>query len=138
MNMDMHPASDQYVGIIGENLVCHTGVIQFPMRKGWKRVHRLVVLPDYQGIGIGTAFINEIARRYHDDGYVFNLTTTTPSLAPALCRDKRWRLNRYGRAINGYSGFKRYGDKYGHLNNARSDHRITYSFEYIGDVSHEQ
>nr|DAR26956.1 MAG TPA: NAT, N-acetyltransferase, of N-acetylglutamate synthase [Caudoviricetes sp.] len=32
------------------------------MRKGWKRVHRLVVLPDYQGVGIGTSFIQKNSR----------------------------------------------------------------------------
>ena len=62
MNTDLHTGAVQYVGVINGRLVCHTGIIQFPLRKGKKRVHRLVVLPDYQGVGIGTHFINQVAK----------------------------------------------------------------------------
>ena len=64
----------QYVGVINGEIVCHTGIIQFPMRKGCKRVHRLVVLPDYQGIGIGTAFIKEVAKMITKEGFELNAT----------------------------------------------------------------
>ena len=99
------------------------------MRKGWKRVHRLVVLPDYQGIGIGTTFINRIAEMYKVNGFEFNLTTTTPSLIHALCKNKKWFLARYGRA-NG-TNWQAYGDlDKKHLASATSKKRITYSFNY--------
>ena len=128
LNTDLHQAAAQYVGVWNGQLVCHTGVIQFPMRKGWKRVHRLVVLPDYQGVGIGTKFIAEIGRMYLDKGMEFNLTTTTPSLVNALRKDSRWILKRYGRDSDGLKGFSRYGKSAEHLTNAASGSRITYSF----------
>lgn len=131
MNTDLHPAADQYVGVINGEMVCHTGIIQFPMQKGKKRVHRLVVLPDYQGIGIGTKFIKEVAAMVTKRGYEVNLTTTTPSLVGALKRDPCWVLARYGRAhkMDGYA--KRYkGSKTAHLANTTSINRITYSFWY--------
>ena len=128
LNTDLHQAAAQYVGIWNGQLVCHTGVIQFPMRKGWKRVHRLVVLPDYQGVGIGTKFIAEIGRMYLEQGMEFNLTTTTPSLVNALRKSDRWLLKRYGRDSGGMKGFQRYGKAAEHLNNAASSDRITYSF----------
>ena len=94
-------------------------------------MHRLVVLPDYQGVGIGTAFIKAIAEHYNNNGYVMNLTTTTPSLVHALRRDKDWRLIRYGRQKENYS---RYSERYNlsskHLSKATSQKRITYSFNY--------
>ena len=130
LNGELHKACAQYVGVMNGEIVCHTGVIQFPMKKGWKRVHRLVVLPDYQGIGIGTKFIKEIANMYINNGYSFYLTTTTPSLVNALRKDKNWLLIRYGRSKNSYAQM---GKKYGstkHLANAKSDNRITYSFNY--------
>ena len=137
LNTELHTAANQWVGILNGELVAHTGVIQFPMRKGWKRVHRLVVLPDYQGIGIGTAFIKAIAQYYTDNGYVMNLTTTTPSLVHAMRRSNHWRLIRYGRAKENYSRYsKRYGMKGEHLNNAASTNRITYSFNYKGGADH--
>ena len=133
LNGDLHKACDQYVGVINGEIVCHTGIIQFPMRKGWKRVHRLVVLPDYQGIGIGTKFIEEIAKVYTDNGYILNLTTTTPSLVNTLRRNKNWILIRFGRSKSSYETFgKKYGSKksVSHLSKVKSDNRITYSFNY--------
>ena len=131
LNTELHTAAHQYVGVINGELVAHTGVIQFPMRKGWKRVHRLVVLPDYQGIGIGTAFIKAIAELYANNGYTFNLTTTTPSLVHALRRSNHWRLIRYGRQKENMNRFDEYystGNK--HFSKSQSNRRITYSFNY--------
>lgn len=131
MNTELHQAAQQYVGVVNGELVCHTGIIQFPMQKGKKRVHRLVVLPDYQGIGIGTRFIKEVARVVDKEGYELNLTTTTPALVQALRKDAEWVLARYGRVKSSYVDFeKRYNKKSKHLNQASSNGRITYSFWY--------
>jgi len=121
--------------VINGEVVCHTGVIQFPMRKGWKRVHRLVVLPDYQGIGIGVRFINEVSKHYKNNGWNVNLTTTTPSLIHVLARGKEWLLKRKGRVKNTlaknlglyYNDNKRAGKDKGL---GSSDNRITYSFNF--------
>ena len=123
----------QYVGVINGEIVCHTGIIQFPMRKGCKRVHRLVVLPDYQGIGIGTAFIKEVAKLITKEGFELNLTTTTPALVGALTKDNDWVLARFGRKKSGMRGYQRYtGLKADHLLNTTSQKRVTYSFWYKG------
>jgi GNAT superfamily N-acetyltransferase len=119
-------------------MVCHTGVIQFPMRKGWKRVHRLVVLPDYQGIGIGIKFINEVSRYYIEKGLNMNLTTTTPALIHALARSQDWALIRKSRMGNQLQGWAKYGtgDKEKNkklsqvLTKNDSSNRITYSFNF--------
>ena len=76
------------------------------MRKGWKRVHRLVVLPDFQGIGIGTRFINEVTKHYIENGFNMNLTTTTPALVYALARDNNWALFRKDRCKTTWANFK--------------------------------
>ena len=103
------------------------------MKKGKKRVHRLVVLPDYQGIGVGTAFIKEVAKIISARGFELNLTTTTPALVGALKKDPEWILARYGRDKDGMKGFMRYDEdriKNKHLSNAASKNRVTYSFWY--------
>lgn len=119
--------------MIGDELVAHTGVIQMPMRKGWKRIHRFVVLPDYQGIGVGTVFINAIAEIVKGQGYDVNLTTTTPSLTHALRRSPAWILKRFGRCKStlGDNMSKYYG-KEKHIQESASSARITYSFNYKG------
>lgn len=131
MNTDLHNAAQQYVGVINGEVVCHTGVIFFPMQKGKKRVHRLVVLPDYQGVGIGTAFIAAVAEIVRAEGFELNLTTTTPALVGALRKSPRWVLTRYGRVKGSLADYqKRYGKEYKHLTKAESTHRVTYSFWY--------
>ena len=130
LNTDLHPAATQYVGVYDGRLVCHTGIIQMPMKKGRRRVHRLVVLPDYQGCGVGTAFITEVAKIEESNGYEVNLTTTTPAIANALKRRSDWVLVRCGRAENAYKGYNRYKDsnEAAHLVKSASGNRFTYSF----------
>lgn len=129
MNTELHPASMQFVGVVNGELVAHTGVIQMPMKKGKKRIHRFVVLPDYQGIGIGTAFIDAVCRIVEQNGFEVNLTTTTPSLTHALRKSGKWILARFGRCKRNMDDFTAYSaDKYGHLSKQNSQNRITYSF----------
>lgn len=107
-------------------------MIQFPLREGWKRVHRLVVLPDYQGIGIGTKFITSVAEEYMDREKNVSLITTTPALVHALKKHENWPLVRYGRVK---STHKRFDETYDDVSNKNlgdkeSRGRVTYSFEY--------
>lgn len=90
-------------------------------------------MPDYQGIGIGTAFIKEVAKIITKEGFELNLTTTTPALVGALTRDKDWVLARYGREKDGMKGYQRYKDiETKHLAKSISSNRVTYSFWYKG------
>lgn len=138
MNTKLHNAADQFIGLIDGQLACHWSVIQFPMRKGWKRGHRLVVLPDFQGIGIGTLFHNYCAELVSREGWRINSTTTTPALINSMIRDKSWALVRKGRVKSKPSDFVKYGrgDKsksksYSKsANKCISKNRITFSFNY--------
>lgn len=134
LNTELHQAAEQWVGMIGNELVCHRGIIQFPMRKGWKRGHRMVVLPDYQGIGIGTAFENYTSQVYADQGWNVNVTTSTPALVHSLARSPKWNLIRYGRSKSTYEDFNKYGKGITKMKNtktaANSQKRITYSFNF--------
>jgi len=134
LNTSLHPAAEQWVGIWNGELVCHQGFIQFPMRKGWKRGHRLVVLPDFQGIGIGTAFENYTSQHYADKGWKVNVTTTTPALVYSLKSSKKWSLVRFGRVKNTLSkNMKKYYKKIKGVPSEKtsSSNRVTYSFNFV-------
>lgn len=129
----MNNGAETYVGMVNGELVAHIGFIQFPMRKGWKRVHRLVVLPDYQGIGIGTAFQNAVAQDIFERGFNVNCTTTTPSLFNAMQRDKDWALVRFGRVNSTLEkNFSKYYGRSVKTDKSKSSNRVTYSFNYLG------
>lgn len=60
-------------------------------------------MPDYQGIGLGVAFLNAIAEIYA--GYDFRITTSAKNLIHALNKNNNWRLTDYGR-MKTSKGFK--------------------------------
>lgn len=101
----------------------------------------MVVLPDYQGIGIGMAFENYTSKHYADMGWNVNITTTTPALVHALRRDPNWILVRFGRNKSTMSDFAKYGtgnrDKNEKLSKiltrSQSNNRVTYSFNWKRD-----
>ena len=127
LNTALASPAQQYVGIMDGKLVCHTGVIQAPLRKGFKQVHRLVVLPDYQGIGIGTRFITFIAEEYRKQNQTMKLITTTPAIRFALDKSTKWTLTRSGYVQP--SGNTKYMK---HWSNSESSKRITYTYVYGG------
>ena len=62
-----------------------------------KRVSRLVVRPDYQGIGVGKILLDYIGKLYRKDGFRYTITTSNVALMYSLKKDKKWRLKSYGR-----------------------------------------
>jgi len=90
-----------YVGVVDGELVCHLGVSS--KNKGREveaRACRLVVMPEWQGAGVGLRFLNEICaaqERGEDWARLSGRPATTifhtshPQLCAALRRDRRWR-----------------------------------------------
>ena len=128
LDSSLHNGTRQFIGVVDGEVVAHTSYINFPMKKRWKREHRLVVHPDWQGIGIGTKFQKAVADIVYNEGNTVICTTTTPALVKAMQKDKDWVLYRKGRSKSTYD--KSMAEK--HLGNKKSDDRITYSFCYKG------
>lgn len=100
----------------------------------------MVVLPDYQGIGIGMAFENYTSKHYADMGWNVNITTTTPALVHALRRDPNWILFRADRCKSTWANYKKSNTSVGNaraamerLVKSKSNNRITYSFNWKRD-----
>jgi hypothetical protein len=78
----------------GNKLVGFTSVIAFPhgvIKKAW-REHRTVVLPDFQGMGIGVRISDAIANHYVTDlGCRFFSKTAHPRMGEYRDRHPRWR-----------------------------------------------
>jgi ABC-type nitrate/sulfonate/bicarbonate transport system ATPase subunit/GNAT superfamily N-acetyltransferase len=112
------------------NIVCgFCSVLPFPhpiKKKFWKE-HRTVILPDYQGIGIGSLLSNNVAEILKQDNKGFISTSSNPAFINARKNNKNWVITRIGRANSG-SGKIQNKNKKG----STSSNRITVSFEYIG------
>lgn len=91
-----HPVAAQYfIGIIGDEPVCHLAVTPLFTAKAY-RATRLVVMPEWQGIGVGTKFLNAVCQ-YHLDGngrcghkYPVFFHTSHPQLCGALRHSSKW------------------------------------------------
>jgi len=63
-------------------------------------VSRLVVLPDYQGIGVGKRLLNFIAELYTSQMKIpFYILTSNPQIMRGNM--KNWRITRFGHACRG-------------------------------------
>ncbi|HER8705966.1 TPA: GNAT family N-acetyltransferase [Streptococcus pyogenes] len=83
-----------------DKIIGFIGVIHFPhpKNKKIKRVTRLVILPDYQGVGLGTRFLKSVAEIYSCQGFDFRIVTSAKNLINALNRNTNWKLKSYDKA----------------------------------------
>lgn len=88
-------AATCYVGAVGGEAVAH---VAFSTRPGLveARACRMVVLPEWQGAGVGMRFLNAVCQRWLEGGNRFNkpmptlFHTSHPGLCATLRRDRRW------------------------------------------------
>lgn len=128
LSHDHNAAAHRYICEINGEAVAWCSVLHFPhpKLKNMKRVHRIVVKPDYQGIGLGGRLICEIGKKYKADGFRFSLVTSSPAFIHGLQSNKQWLMTRKPSRLQNTA-------KTGVLAGSTSDARLTASFEYIGN-----
>ena len=117
-------AANVFIATVNNEIAGFLSVLHFPhaTAKNIKKVHRLVILPDYQGAGIGLKLLNEIGKIYKNEKWRFTIVTSAPSLINALKKSIIWDCVRFGRK-------KETGKTSTQLKNSTSKQRITASFE---------
>lgn len=116
-----------YVGFIEGKPVAFAAVLPFPhaIAKHVRKEHRVVVLPDYQGIGIGNKLSEMIAQHYVNEGYVYRSVTSHPAMIGYRDRPgSLWKTDRKPSLVSPQG-------KTGMMNKTSAD-RWTASFEYVG------
>nr|DAU66708.1 MAG TPA: acetyltransferase domain containing protein [Caudoviricetes sp.] len=83
-------------------IVGFAGILHQPhgVNKKIKRVSRIVILPDYQGIGLGYKFLNFLAKYYSEQGYDFSIVTSAKNFIYKLYNSPKWQLRRLGFSKN--------------------------------------
>lgn len=95
LDLPMPVAAEYFVGTVDGELACHIAVApRFEI--GGYRGTRLVTMPEWQGAGVGTKFLNFIGE-YHKQGhgrnghkYPMYFHTSHPQLCQALRRSSKW------------------------------------------------
>jgi energy-coupling factor transporter ATP-binding protein EcfA2 len=96
LSADIHKSAACYVGVWGDRPVAFTAVLYFPHPKvrNFRREHRTVVLPDFQGAGIGNAMSEAIAELYHQAGNRYISVTSHPAMVWHRSRSPLWRVTK--------------------------------------------
>ena len=135
LDTDLNHSAACYCGFVEGQPATFCAVLPFPhaIRPGW-RLHRLVCLPDFQGVGLGTAMSDFVSGLYRASGRPVFRTAGHPAVVHHCAKSLVWDMRRApGRTSKqgitrskALSGCKHATD------------RLTAGFEYIGPPLVEQ
>lgn len=132
LNYDLSPSAKCY-GLYEQNkIIGFCSIIHYPHPKNprIKHIHRLVIHPDYQGIGLGKKLLNIVSSYWSEKKFDVFLVTSAKNLIIGLKRDKNWACTRYGKmGIN--------TGNVPELNKTSSKNRRTATFKYIKKEENE-
>jgi GNAT superfamily N-acetyltransferase len=127
-------------GSLGAGVRCYTAIYQdkpiafiavacVRMRAKYYRVSRLVVLPDYQGIGVGKRLLNFIAEHYSAQTKIpFYILTSNPQIIRGNIEN--WKITRFGHASKAKENTRINCE----IKSSLSRKRITISLKYAGST----
>ncbi len=120
----LHPSAQCYLAFWNETPVAFCATLPLFGSVGRRRVTRLVVLPDYQGLGIGTAVLEAVGDLVRERSLRYHIASSHPSIINHCKRSPYWRCvstSKFGRQGK-LDGNRRSG----------SLGRAVVSFEYLG------
>lgn len=146
LDLPLPVAAEYFIGTVDGELACHMAVAPMFQSKMYRGT-RLVTMPEWQGAGVGTRFLNFVAE-YHKQGngrcnkkYPLLFHTSHPQLAMALRRSGKWSQSSAGlyaeegsRAASERNARKSVGlsTKKGTLGNYGGHFRAVQGFKYMG------
>lgn len=120
------PQARCYTAVYKDKPIAFIAVVHTRMKARYYRVTRLVVLPDYQGIGVGKRLLNFIAQLYTSQTRIpFYILTSNPQIIRGNMEN--WRITRFGHASKG-RGNTRINNE---IRNSLSRKRVTVSLQYV-------
>lgn len=124
-------AARVFIATLNGQICAFTSMLPFPhpKKKGFWKEHRTVVLPDFQGLGLGLRLNNYVCQMFVNAGKGVITTTSNPARIASLKKSPVWVATRFGRTSSG-SGSGKIQNR--NVKGSTSCARITASFEYIG------
>ncbi len=126
LSANINVSAKCYAAFWNDNPVGFAAVLHFPHPriKNMKRGHRVVILPDFQGVGLGNRLSEFVAQIYHDKGFRYVTTTSHPAMIHYRAKSKKWRMTQKIKS--------RSVPKNSLLVKKKGHERLTASFEYLG------
>lgn len=130
LSADINKSARVYVAFVESEPAALCAVLAFPHPnlKNCYRGHRTVVLPDFQGIGLGNMLSEHVAELMLSEGKRFISTTSHPAMIGHRMRSEKWRLRKAPKR-NSKPG------RTSKESRSAAWNRLTCSFEYVGDVN---
>lgn len=126
---NLHRSAKCFVAFVGGEPAAFGAFMHFPHPSSQtiKREHRIVCLPDYQGVGIGNILSAQLGALAKTMGYQYRSVTSHPAMIRARAKSKIWDMQ--------YA--PHFGDETissQHTNNNRRviSTRMIISFKYVG------
>jgi GNAT superfamily N-acetyltransferase len=125
---DLNKSANNYIVLWNDNPICFIGVLPFPGvgDEKTRRISRIVVLPDFQGLGLGKSILNYISSLYAAEQSTMYIRTMSPALGLALSKDKNWIATSSNLKI-----------PQADTNGRKIIERPSYSYKYIGEISND-
>ncbi|WP_353077377.1 GNAT family N-acetyltransferase [Flavobacterium sp.] len=125
---DLNKAATNYLVLWNDAPICFIGVLPFPGvgDEKTRRISRIVVLPDFQGLGLGKNILNYISSLYAKEKSTMYIRTMSPALGLALAKDKNWIATSSNLKIPQADSSGR-----------KLIERPSYSYKYIGQESND-
>lgn len=134
MSGNLHAAARIVCAYHEDRLVGFASYLHFPhpKAKNIKMGHRTVVIPDYQGLGLGLMMDNYIGAFLKEEGFRYRNVTTHPAMIRAYQQSDKWALTRVGTQTRnvGKSGIHKSAKALAKRRELSS--RATAAFEYKG------
>lgn len=134
---DINKSSRCWLAIWNDQPVGFSSVISFPngaMKNAW-RGHRTVVLPDFQGLGIGVRLSDAIGEIHVQEGKRYFSKTAHPRLGQYRENSPLWKAtSKNGISRQDYIEYEGLQRKYSWELLSKHRDRVCYSHEYIGKL----
>ena len=132
LSADLNKAARVYLATIEGQPAAMTAILPFPhphLKNVWKE-HRTVVLPDFQGIGLGNRLSEHVGDILRAEGKRYTSVTSHPAMIHYRAKSLKWKMTREP------SRLASPGKKAKVQNNQNTSiNRLTASFEYLGTHS---
>lgn len=132
LSSKFNKSSNAFICMTDDKIIGFTSIVSYPsgsVKNAW-RGHRTVILPEFQGLGIGTALSDTIGQMVIDSGGRYFSKTSHPAFGLHRERSSLWKpTSKNKKARNDYSTSNKTKED-GHKMMHR--HRVCYSHEYKG------